>query len=279
MSRFLQGALVIMGFTFAGPALGQDDSKEPVGERIRPADHSAIKGGEPGWQPPASKSYTAEEIRKECAKYNNQFIGFYSKVFKVENCKRREVSDEYLDSKSGRRAQVKAVENDTLIKIPPGEPLDVKSMRQSCKSLENRYFISPSDEMFVMESCQLRAFADYETFEDHARKRRRSKSNVLELTGEDLTFYQQGAPIETILDAVFSQETVVETEVDVIPLSEACRGLNGTFVSYYSKVYKIENCRKRELENPTNHRQMLSRAKIKELSSEQWISLPSGKAI
>lgn len=276
MNTFKQICFSVLLFSSSLVASAQNANKEPEGERIIAPGAGTVKGGEPGWEKPKEVSFTEKEAKKECAKYNGKYIGFYSRVFKVENCRRRLVTEDYLESLGRRAPNIIAVENDTLIKIPAGEPVEVQAKRKSCKALSGRYFISAADEMFVMENCKLRAFADYETFEDHAKKRKRSKSNVVELSSEDLAYYERGEPIPTILDEVFALEPVVENEVDVIPLSEACRGLNGNYVSYFSKVYKIENCRKRELESPENFRRRLSRGKIKELSSEQWISLPNG---
>ena len=69
---------------------------------------------------------------------------------------------------------------------------------------------------------------------------------------------------------------VHEKTADILPIDEACKGLNGTFVSYFSKIYKIQGCRKHEvdaekfmLHYPTY--------RLKEMKSEQWVSLPTGK--
>ncbi|MEI6398419.1 MAG: hypothetical protein WCO71_06595 [Pseudomonadota bacterium] len=66
--------------------------------------------------------------------------------------------------------------------------------------------------------------------------------------------------------------------MDIIPIDEACKGVDGKIVTFYSRMYKIEKCRKREIdaESFTMHGGAGS-SKLTELKPEQWISMPDGK--
>ena len=69
----------------------------------------------------------------------------------------------------------------------------------------------------------------------------------------------------------------IPPDVDVIPIDEACQGLEGKYVSYYSKVYRMKNCHRHPV--PDN---IIRRGKLnisRELTSEQWLSLPSASPL
>ncbi|SMF32642.1 hypothetical protein [Pseudobacteriovorax antillogorgiicola] len=234
------------------------------------------KGGEPGWAPPKKLSFTPEQIKAECRKYRNRFIGYYGKVYKIEDCKRRELDSSQVKSLMKRRVDVREVESETVAMIPPGEPFEAAESNRSCTQLNGRYLLSVGGDMYFVEACKKRLFPDWETYVDHSKKRRSKK--VYELSEQEFAKLQSGAEIPSVLDREFREQEVLEAESDVIPLQEACAGINGQYVSYYSKVYKIERCRKREVSDPSK---LLRKRKVKlrELSSEQWISLPEGESI
>ena len=234
----------------------------------------AKKGGEPGWTAPKKRVFPESEIAKTCRTYEGKFVSYYSRVYKVEGCKRRELVGIKLEEIGRKKVRIVPVENDVIAQLSSGKDLESKKVSRDCRKLNGRYFISPGDSMYVMEACKLREFADFETYENHAKKNRR-KRPILELSSDEFAVYQKGDVIPSILDEDYSRDRVVETEVDVIPLSEACRGLNGNYVAYFSRVYKIENCRKREVLDHSK----LSKRRFLELRSEQWISIPDGKSL
>ena len=87
-----------------------------------------------------------------------------------------------------------------------------------------------------------------------------------------------GKEIPSIMPAIFKKLLSGSAQVDVIPLNEACRNVNGKLVFYYTHIYKIENCRKREVDaEEYMKRHKYDRFKLPELTSEQWVSLPDGK--
>ena len=175
-----------------------------------------------------------------------------------------------------RNTPVAEVDGSTVAMIPTGQPIGEKVKVKSCSRLNGRYALSRAGDMYLIEGCQKRLFPDWETYLEHSKKRR-SKS-VYELSEDEFHSLKPGSDIASVLDEDFRSQDIVETEADVIPLREACSGVNGRYVSYYSKVYKIERCRKREVMNPTDLLRRRS-SRLIELSSEQWISLPDGKSI
>ena len=113
---------------------------------------------------------------------------------------------------------------------------------------------------------------------DMAMKGKKSE-NLLEL---DLLKYPDLKEGEVYLSVVDQDKTIIDhiknDRTDVIPIKQACKGLNGSFVSYVDKIYKIENCRKREID-PEYFVSKYKNIKLKEISSNQWVSLPDGKPL
>jgi hypothetical protein len=269
----LFGLWFLVGLLVSGSGLSQSSESETT----------APKGGEAGWQPPPQKSYSAAERQAECRKYRNKLISYYGDVFKVTDCERRLVESQDLIQRwvaQGKR--IIAVENETIIKVPEGEPLTTATgSRQtySCRELNGRYVMAGSSEIHFIQNCRRRSFPDWETFKEHRRKHNLQSKPIIELTTSRFQELKEGEPFPTILDDVYQKMDVEEEEVDVIPLSEACRGLNGKYVTYYSRVYKIENCRKREIVDPDVASRKVKGKSVRELTSEQWLSLPDGEPI
>ncbi|MFW7379604.1 MAG: hypothetical protein ACOH5I_12395 [Oligoflexus sp.] len=240
-------------------------------------------GGEPGWRPPESKTFTEKEIQAECRKYQGKLISYYTQVFKIENCQRREIlSDEYLQAWTKKAQPIFSVESDTIIKIPEGKPIELVTEQKSfhCRQVEGRYVITGASDIFYVEKCQRRAFPDWETFVAHRNQHKLTKKPIIDLTEDEFRQLAPGKDFPTVLDEIFQNAIDVDAEVDVIPIDEACRGLNEKYVTYYSRVYRIERCRKREVIDPDfSSLKQLSQKKVIELSSEQWISIPDGEPL
>ena len=104
------------------------------------------------------------------------------------------------------------------------------------------------------------------------------------LTAREFWAMRQGRDISSIIDKDFAKLLDGSAGVDIIPVDEACKGVDGKIVTFYSRMYKIEKCRKREIdaESFTMHRK-LGDVKLIELKPEQWISMPGsawgGKAV
>ena len=88
-----------------------------------------------------------------------------------------------------------------------------------------------------------------------------------------------GEPMRSVVDDMFAKLLTGSAGVEIIPVDEACEGVNNMVVSYYSRLYRIERCRKREIISPELFMKKAGRnlAKLKEMSSEQWLSLPDGE--
>lgn len=233
------------------------------------------KGGEPGWQPPHKKSFSTAERSKECAKYKRTYIGYYGKVYWVEGCKRYLLDRDQVKKIMKSGVRVHEVKPDTIVKIASGGHYKGVRKNRDCKKLNNRYVLSVGGDMYLVKGCKKYRFPDWDTYIEHSKKRK--DSHVYEMSEKEFYSLKTGRVFPSILDKELNAQSAIEEEVDVIPLSEACAGIDGKYMSYYSKVYRIENCRKREIKDPSKYLNKLRR--VKELSSEQWISLPNGEAL
>jgi hypothetical protein len=234
------------------------------------------------WKPEPRKTYTPAERQAECRKYEGKYIGYYEAIYKVENCKRREIKDTaLLNSILKQGKNVVNVENDTFGKLRVGKPIDspAKGASFSCNRVNNNYVISHTSDIFYVENCKKRAFPDYDTYETHKRDSKATQKLLMELTTAELATLPDGKAFPSILNN--PTEASTDEILEIIPLHEACRGVDGKYASYFSRLYKIENCRKREITNPEAFLLEKRNANIPvvELKADQWLSLPEGKPI
>jgi hypothetical protein len=259
---------------YAQPAAAAGDKKP---EEKKPGEEDFV------WKPAPVKTFSKAEREAECRKYEGKVIGYYSQVYLVEKCKRREMDDSD-QIRVGMRDKVITVDADTIIKIPEGKPIGENFMfpknKRGCKELENRFVLNGASDIYVVEKCVKRAFPDFETYMSYWEKRGMNRE-VIELSDDEFTAIKNGKEVPSVLDPAFKQLLESKADApDVVPLDEACKNVNNKVVAFYSRLYRVEKCRKREM-NATRffEKRENRQAKITELSASQWISLPDGKPL
>lgn len=273
LSPVTGGIALAQGDAATAPAKA-DEAEDPDADAPPPEEDVVVR-----------KEFTRAEVRRICNKYQNQLIAFYGEVYKVEDCERRPIMSNktvYELQRSGKK--ILDVDGDTVAALPEGEPLDlamtIESAR-SCRQLDGKYVSFSSVDVYFVEKCKKRIFPDWETYIKHREKRGDKKGEVLSLSWVEFAALDSGAPIDSVFDDIFSKLLSGEAGVDIIPVDEACEGINGKVVSYYSRLYRVERCRKREIVEPELFLKKAGPAKmkIKELNSQQWLSLPDGQPI
>ena len=279
----LAGSSGARAATAPGVAPTRSDSAGAPVKGAKPADDDDFPV--PADEPVVLRQFAPAEVRHLCEKYAGALIAYYGEVYKVEGCKRRALLDSktvYDLQRQGHR--VIEVESEVIAAIPEGEALDettAPSRARDCKQLEGRYVTYSNVDVYVVEHCTRRVFPDWTTYIQHREKRGDKKGEILALTWYELNQLPPGAPIPSVVDDMFAKLLKIGANVDVIPINEACAGVEGRFVTYYSRVYKVDQCRKHELVDSDLHmkRLGLDKIKMKELNSEQWLSLPDGAAV
>ncbi len=228
---------------------------------------------------PKKVEFSAADIQKECKKYEGKFIGYYDRIYKIEKCKRREIvssDDDQNPILTGKT--VLNVDSPTVAKIPAGESIgnEKPSNKVNCLKFEGRYVLSRGDEVYFIEKCKKNLLPDWDTYVEHSQKRGKRGLEIFELTEAEFRGIAPGKEIKSVLDEEYKKLLDAEKDVDVIPLAEACKGMNGKFVTYYSRIYHIEACRKQPVD-PELFLQRNPSYKLSEMTSEQWISIPTGK--
>ncbi len=251
--------------------------KATPGEATLPVDPNAL----PPPKMPKKQSYKEAEIKAECRKYEGQLIAYYDRVFKVEGCKRREILSDDEEANpfvNGRR--IIPVENITIAKIPEGPAIgsSPKGKKPNCAKIEGRYIISRASDVFFVEACKKRPFPDWDTYADHSAKHSKKGQEILELPEEEFLALTVGVEFKSSLNDEYKKMLVTEKNIDILPIDEACKGLNGSYVSYYAKIYKVEACRKHEVD-AEKFLLRFPTYKLREMSSEQWVSIPTGKSL
>jgi len=229
-----------------------------------------------------AKVFSEAERRKTCAKFNGKYISVYGEVYKVDKCERHPVTDPDLLFRL-QRAGIRflPVEATEVAAIEIGQPIsgNGKVSKRNCKVLDRHYVTQSYMDIYYVENCSKRLIPDYETFVDLKRQKgHNAATEVLALTAEEFEELKDGKEYSSVVDRKENSERPAKKGVDIIPVDEACKGVEGKVVSYYSRLYKIEKCRKRELDAEVQSRQFYRNPlKLKELTAEQWISLPDGK--
>ena len=236
------------------------------------------------WTRQKPEEFTKAEVKKACAKYDGKFISYYAQVFKVVKCERREVvgSDNIMALTTRMKAEIQPVPAGVIAKIPLGKAfvgLKGATKERSCGELEGNYTLDKANNIYLVKGCKLRMFPDYETFEEHRQVNRSYGKPLLELSDVEWRRMKSGPVLKSILPKAYRDLLEIGGVMEVLPLAEACAGLNGKFVSYYSLLYKIESCRKRQVKDLPGFlaKAAQKQIKVQEISSQQWMSLPNGK--
>jgi hypothetical protein len=236
-------------------------------------------------QPSVRKVFTRQEIQRFCAQHNNSLIAYYGEVYQVDKCTRRVIQNsKTLARMIAKGAKVQDVDGDVIAAIPEGEPLDNELIRQSvrsCKELKGQYVSYSAVDVYFVEGCKRRLLPDWTTYIDHRDVRDGERGEIIALSWEEFVALEEGARIPSVVDDMFARLLQGDAGVDIIPVDEACEGINGKVVTYYDKMYQIEKCRKREILNPGDVLQgyIEKTTKFHELTSQQWLSLPSGAPV
>jgi uncharacterized short protein YbdD (DUF466 family) len=230
---------------------------------------------------PKAIEYKPKDRQKACAKYNNKFLSIYGEIYRVKNCIRHLISDPdsaWKIAKSG--AQITEVDSQDLAALPVGEPWETKDghRTRSCTSFNNRYVTFSYTDIYFVEKCVKRLLPDYETFLTHSKTKGLRTPEVIALTYEEFNKLKSGDTIKSVIDKEFAKVADGSAGIDIIPVDEACQGLESKYVSFYSRIYKIEKCRKREMDAENFTRKHRDK-KLTEMKPEQWLSLPDGKPL
>jgi hypothetical protein len=229
---------------------------------------------------PEVKSYNSAEKQKACGKYNGKTVSISGEVWSVKNCVRHLISDaDQLFRMSRQGINFIEVDAKELAPIPEGktvEEMEHEKMRP-CSTFNGRYVTYSYTDTYFVENCVRKLVPDYETLLQHRKDRKVQQGEIIALTSAEFFSLKQGRDVSSVIDKEFSKLLDGSAGVEIIPVDEACRGVEGKMVSFYSRIYKIEKCKKREIDAElysTKNRGRESR--LTELKPEQWLSLPEG---
>jgi len=231
------------------------------------------------------KVFTKQEIQRFCNQYKDRLIAYYGEVYKVEACTRRVIQNsKTLSRMIAKGVKVQDVDGYVIAAIPEGEPLDNDLIRQSirsCKVLNGQYVSYSSVDVYFVEGCKRRLLPDWTTYINHRDVRGDERGEIMALSWEEFVALEEGTNVPSVVDDMFAQLLQGDSGVDIIPVDEACEGINGKVVTYYDKMYRVEKCSKREILNPGEVLQgfVEKTTKFHELTSQQWLSLPNGAPI
>ena len=274
-----------LGEVRAAPTSATPD-KTDQNRPVNPDDELSV----PPEEPAVVKHFTHAQRQAFCQKYDGKLIAYYESVYEVEHCKRRAVTDNktiYNFLRAGRR--IVNVDGDVIAAVPEGRPLDPASLgkpRRGCRQLEGRYVTHSNIDVYFVQKCHKRLFPNWTSYFEHREKRGDHRSEILALSAAEFRALPAGKDMPSIFDDLYASAAHKYADAEIIPIDEACEGVEGRLAAYYSRLYRIEKCHKREIVDPELFLKVLgkklglgSREKVVELTSQQWLSLPGGRPI
>ena len=231
---------------------------------------------------PTPRTPTERERQTSCKKHEGKYISYFGDVYKVDGCKRRRILSHIAVSTLARQhISIVAVDSEPIANLPEGEPMSDTThnvTRRTCKELNSRYVTYSYNDIFFVEKCKKRLFPDWATYLTHRSRFSAQQREIQGLTWLEFEGLQMGEDFTSSMDIEYAKAREADKPMAIIPVKEACKGIDGRVVSFHSRMYRIENCHKRELdpEKFTQKRQNQG-TRIVELTPEQWYSLPDGK--
>lgn len=218
-------------------------------------------------QPSSNSEPTADQY---CGQYEGKLVAFYSDVWEVKGCKRIPLTSEEVYRRTNSGELVSDIEAAVVRGLKEGQRTQVAKKR-TCSELEGKYVSLDFEEIWLVAGCSRRKFPDWMSY-SRQRGGLDKESTILELTWDEFKSIKEGKDYASVYE---SEAEITSRDVDVIPVDEACRGIDGKFVYYYSRIYKIEKCTRRPMD-PERFTKKYPEVAPKELTSEQWLSLPLG---
>lgn len=209
-----------------------------------------------------------------CRKYDGAYISYYEHVFLVKGCQRHTISSqEEIYTLTRRGVVFKTVEAEVIRGIPLADQSQQQqpkiSPQKLCRALQGRYITHSFVDIYYVDSCQKRLFPNWEAYQQHVRTRGKQRASITSVNWQEFKAIKTGKAMPFV-----QTETVpILPDVDVIPIDEACQGVEGKYVSYYAKVYHIKDCHRQPV--PENIVRSGRLNISRELTSEQWLSLPT----
>lgn len=264
------------------PAPRSTSSSGSASKSTDPNDESVIALPRDTSEPPV-KEFTNAERNKACSKYNGKLVSLSGEMWQVTKCVRHQIHDADEIFRLNRKG-TPVVDADArdLASIPVGQSWDAmrNAKQRPCSTFNGRYVTYSFTDIYFVERCVKRMIPDYETLLQHRKDQKARGQEVLELTDAEFYSMKQGRDITSVIDKEFSKLLDGSAGVDIIPVDEACKGVEGKFVSFYSRIYRIEKCRKREIDAEAFTRKYRNQDfRLIELKAEQWLSMPDGKPL
>lgn len=227
---------------------------------------------------------TAKTIR--CKDYNGKIVAYFSDVYRVKDCTLIPIDSEAELMNIQRQGQkIVEIDRDVVTSMKIVAPEQSKSSPKiakghDCRSLNGKYITYTLNEIYYIENCKKRLLQDWDNYIEHSQKTSLSNSRITELNWEEFNAIEEGSPLSSATDKYLTKRLEEEgREIVLVSQQEACRGLEGRYISFAANLYKIEGCKRRLIEDEKLTSKLSSQSGLIELESWRFASLPEGKPI
>jgi hypothetical protein len=191
---------------------------------------------------PPAKQFTATETQKVCAKYKGNLLSVYGEIYKLKNCTRHQIHDQEEIFKFAKQGIITIeVDSKDVAALPIGDHWEiVNEKNRPCSFFNKKYITFSYTDIYFVENCVRKLIPDYETLLEHRKSQGIKSSEVLALNAREFYQIRQGRDVTSVIDREFSKLLEGSAGVDIVPIDEACKGVEGKIVTFYSRMYKIE---------------------------------------
>ena len=233
-----------------------------------------------------------QEICKEFSRKNISYISYYENVFEIKNCERIRLSNSRVKELTRRGVRVQDADHKAIEALPLRPKIIEKgaeNREELCKKYHHKYITYAYVDVYWVEGCVKHPFPDWSSYENHAGKLRDSRPSLVTPASDDFYRLETGEPMKSIIDEEFRSMLQAQgDQADLLPLDEACKGINGQYVTYLGQIYFIDRKPGKKGTGPFCHRRVvdseeftrkrgMSGFNLPELSSSQALSIPVGE--
>ena len=199
---------------------------------------------------PKPKTETSIRQRRKqslrlCHQYNGKLVSYYDNTFIIKNCERVPIDHHTLNQHLKAGKTVIPITNKIINLIPLQKPSpQPQKAPLRCQDLEGNYVTTDHEDVYYIKGCKKKRFPDWHSYRAHRFKHDLHTAKFLFITDRDLIRLRSRHDFPSVLPA--DNDKIITAPPP--SATEVCAELEAQFVAYYSRLYYIDNCKRRPVD-------------------------------
>lgn len=248
-----------------------------------------------------------------CRELEGKVVSYYDQVSLVKNCQQHLFENQdhlnsFLAQKGGKFIEVPARIYRMIpfgsVYEPSASSTKQKRTAAFCQNHEGKYYTTTGHAFYIIDDCKKRLFKDYPTMQEHNTGNKPVSSVAPEIlenfpAGKSINVKSDwdkiaygmdgeirwsragrtgGKPIQ---DTEEHLEQIGEDAKRVPKQSTVCQKYDKRIISFYSKIYYVDKCKRRPVADfSLELQQFLEQSKgVRNIASDEYKVLPEGKSL